>query len=174
MLAVASPSLRAVCGVGGWEGLIWHPALSDNWKVPVLARPSVPIRLAPGRLLPTPEGPQLSTVRVRSLAGRGRQRLVLPLFIPISFSALVLWISCQVHEKFAVQPRRGCFVARRWAGKVDVCSVSFPQSVCLLKWGPWLPFPPIPATIFLALICKSTARAGQLSCNLGSSAHHPL
>lgn len=30
---------------------------SDNWKVPVLAWPSVPLRLAPVRLLLTTEGP---------------------------------------------------------------------------------------------------------------------
>ena len=47
-------------GLGAGEGLFGSRRLSDNWKVPVLARPSVPVRLAPGRLLPTPEGPQSS------------------------------------------------------------------------------------------------------------------
>lgn len=50
---------------------------SDNWKVPVLSWPSVPLRLAPVLLLLTTEGPAaVCSVRARSLAGRaGRAHL---------------------------------------------------------------------------------------------------
>lgn len=41
----------------GGGGLFGSRRLSDNWKVPVLAWPSVPLRLAPVSLLLTTEGP---------------------------------------------------------------------------------------------------------------------
>lgn len=58
-------------GPQGGGGLFGSRHPSDNWKVPVLAWPSVPLRLAPIRLLLTTEGPAIvCSMRARSLAGR--------------------------------------------------------------------------------------------------------
>ena len=81
--------------------------------------------------------------------------------------------------KFALQPRRGGFVVWQWAGKVHVCGASFPRFVCSLPGDlhpPTLSLSTPTAVFlpFLALICKSATRAGQLSCGLGSSVHHSL
>lgn len=64
-----------MCGVrgvlqGGGD-LFGSRRPSDNWKVPVLSWPSVPLRLAPVLLLLTTEGPAIvCSARARSLAGR--------------------------------------------------------------------------------------------------------
>lgn len=52
------------------------------------------------------------------------------LFIPISFSAPALWTSCQVHEKFAAQPRRGLSCGAM-VGRKGGCVQCFLSTVCL-------------------------------------------
>lgn len=106
----------------------------------------------------------------------GRRSPILPLFIPISSSAPAQGTSCQVHEKFAVWPP-SAVVCGVVVGRKGGC-VQFPfrcSSVCLT--GDLRPHPPSCPShyfpFFLALICKSAPRAGQLSCYLGSFAHHP-
>lgn len=74
-------SRSCVCGVGGvLQGggdLFGSRRPSDNWKVPVLSWPSVPLCLAPVLLLLTTEGPAVvCSARARSLARRaGRAHL---------------------------------------------------------------------------------------------------
>lgn len=145
---------------------------SDNWKVPALARPSVPVRLAPGCLL--------RRLQRGSEPGREGQeaRFAFCLF-PSHFRLLRFGRVARYMKSLLRSRVGGCCVAQRWAGKVDACSVSFPQCVYLLNRGPSppTPTPSTPATIFpfcLAVIRKGPARAGQLSCHLGTSAQpHP-
>lgn len=176
----SQPRVPELCvGLRGWGlGLVWHQAPIRQLES-ASACPAICPR-PPGSRPPSayPRRPAASAVRPGSLARRGRRRPVLPLFIPISFSALALRTSCQVHE-VSLQPRRGGFVVWRWAGKVHECGASFPRFVCSLHWGPLSPTLSIstPTAVFLpflALVCRSADRAGQLSHSWGSSVHHSL
>lgn len=94
----------------GDGGLVGSRCLADNWKVPVLARPSVPCAYLPATFCLPQKGPALfHGTRARRLAGGGgggRQLSILPLFGAVF---LVLWC-CQVCGKFA----GCCQPAFRW------------------------------------------------------------
>lgn len=141
----ASTTVFRSCVWGGgaarrW-GLVWQQAPIRQREVPVLAWPSVPVRLAPIRLLLTTEGPAVvCSERAQSLARRaGRVPSCLCLFpscflIPISFAAPAPWTSCQVHEKFAVQPPSAVVLWSGVGGKERWMCAVFPLhclSVCL-------------------------------------------
>lgn len=128
-------------GLGGWGlGLVWQQAPIRQLES-ASACPAI-CPCPPGSRPPSayPRRPAASAVRPRSLARRGRRRAVLPLFIPISYSALALRTSCQVCEVC-------CAASSRWfcgmaVGRNGACGASFPQFVCLLHWGPSSPRPP--------------------------------
>ncbi|KAM7246049.1 hypothetical protein CapIbe_002347 [Capra ibex] len=93
----SQPRVPELCvGLGGWGlGLVWQQAPIRQLES-ASACPAICPR-PPGSRPPSayPRRPAASAVRPRSLARRGRRRAVLPLFIPISYSALALRTSCQ-------------------------------------------------------------------------------
>lgn len=140
----SEPRVPELCvGLGGWGlGLVWQQAPIRQLES-ASACPAICPR-PPGSRPPSayPRRPAVSAVRPRSLARRGRRRPVLPLFIPISFSALALRTSCQVHEVCsATSSRWFCGVA---VGRKGACVWRFLSTVCLFaSLGTFVP-PPSP------------------------------
>lgn len=140
----SQPRVPELCvGLRGWGlGLVWQQAPIRQLES-ASACPAICPR-PPGSRPPSayPRRPAASAVRPRSLARRGRRRPVLPLFIPVSFSALALRTSCQVHEV--------CSAASSWwfcgvaVGRKGACVWRFLSTVCLFaSLGTFVP-PPSP------------------------------
>lgn len=153
----SQPRIPEPCvGLRGWGlGLVWQQAPIRQLES-ASACPAICPR-PPGSWPPSayPRRPAASAVRPRSLARRGRRRPVLPLFIPISFSALALWTSCQVHEVCcAASSRWFCGVA---VGRKGACVWRFLSTVSLFASlgtlvPPPSPFPLPPLFFFLFLL----------------------
>lgn len=149
-------------------------ASQTTGKCQCFAWPSVPLRLAPVRLLLTTEGPGNSLQREGTEPGREGQAPP---------SCLCLLLACPWLPHFAGLARctkslprgayrSGLMVRWRWEGKVDVAAFLFYCFVCLLKWD----LRPSPCPLFssiLGLICESTSQSRPTLQGLGSPAHHP-
>ena len=120
--SVSQSCMWAWGGAGGGE-LVWQQAPIRQLES-ASACPAICPR-PPGSRPPSAS----SAAGLRAWPG-GAGGPVCLLFIPISFSAPALWTSCQVHEKFAAQPRRGLSCGAM-VGRKGGCVQCFLSTVCL-------------------------------------------